>query len=49
MLLIILKVYISKYLLCFAADDLDGSGLQLEKIGQFFQVLPGYFGEIASN
>ena len=25
---------------CLVADDLDGSGLQLEKIGQFFQVVP---------
>ena len=47
MLLIILQVYITLYLLSFAADDLDGSGLQLEKIGRFFKVLPVYFGEIA--
>ena len=28
------------YLSCLVADDLDGNGLQLEKIGQFFQVVP---------
>ena len=48
MLLIILQVYITLYLLkSFAADGLNGSGLRLEKIGEFFQVLPAHFGEIA--
>ena len=37
------------YLLSFAAEGLDGNGLQLEEIGQFFQVLPVYFGEITEN
>ena len=36
-------------MLSFAADGLDGNGLQLEKNGQFFQVLPVYFVEIAEN
>ena len=49
LLTITLQVYISSYLLSFAADGLDGNGLQLEKIGQFFQVLAVYFGEIAEN
>ena len=39
----------SSYVLSFAADGLDGNGLQLENIGHFFQVLPVYFGEIAEN
>ena len=30
-------------------DGLDGNGLQLEKIGQFSQVLLADFGEIANN
>ena len=47
MLTTTLQVYISYYLLSFAADGLDEDGLHLEKIGQFFQVLPVYFGEIA--
>ena len=34
-------------MLSFAVDGLDG--LQVEKIGQFFQVLPAYFGKIAKN
>ena len=36
-------------MLTFAGDGLDGNGLQLEKVGQFFQVLPVYFGEFAKN
>ena len=27
----------------------DGSGLQLEKVGQLFQVLPVYFREVDEN
>ena len=38
-------MYRNYYLSCLVADDLDGSGLQLEKIGQFFQVVPVYFSE----
>ena len=49
MLLIILQVYITLYLLSFAADDLDGSGLQLEKIRQLFKFFLGIFGEIAKH
>ena len=30
-------------------DGLDGNGLQLEEIGQFFQVLLVDFGEIAKS
>ena len=30
-------------------DGLDGNGSQLEQIGQFLQVLPVHFGEIAKN
>ena len=33
------------YLSCLVADGLDGSGLQLEKIGQFFQVVPARISE----
>ena len=36
-------------MLSFAADGLDGNALQLEQFGQFFQVLPVYFGETAEN
>ena len=34
------------YLSCLVADELDGSGMQLEKIGQFFQVVPVYFRKV---
>ena len=34
------------YLSCLVADGLDGSGLQLEKIGQFFQVVPVFFRKV---
>ena len=43
MLTITLRVYIIWHLLSFAADGLDGNGLQLEKIGQFFRVLAEFF------
>ena len=36
-------------LIMFGADGYDGNGLQLETIGQFFQVLPVYFREVAKN
>ena len=48
-LTITLRVCISWYLLSFAEDGLDGNDLQLEKNGQFFQVLPMYFGQIAKT
>ena len=35
LLTVALQVYMSSYLLSSAGDGLDGSGLQLEKIGQF--------------
>ena len=31
------------------AFGLDGIGLQLEKVGQLFQVLPVYFREVAKD
>lgn len=49
MLTITPLVYVSKFLLSFAADGLDENRLQLERNGQFFQVLPAYFGEIAKK
>ena len=38
--------YTFTHLSCLVADDLDGSGLQLEKISHFFQVVPVYFRKV---